>query len=187
VTDGLIGTWLSDMVQRALEAPDVGDPNWGALVPGGSVAPWALVLDGNAVGGDWSQTSGLDVWSSEMDSGVQSVSASRDFSRAAPYHRSVTSSVSVYASADSAMALGMGGPGESVPAPALGDQATEFKTGDSGGGREAPTVTYTVDVRRGAVVTSVQETGVVYSLNSSAEAEAFAATADARAASALSE
>jgi len=187
IIDETIGAWLSDMVQRTDTAPDVGSPNWTGLVPGGDVAPWLLVLDSGSVGSDWNQTSGLELWSNEMGVGVQSLSAARTFNRSAPFQRSVTSTVSAFSSPDSAMALGMSGPGSSVPAPTLGDQATEFKTVNSGGGRDAPTVTYTVNVRRGAVVTSVQETGVTYSLDSAAEAESLASAADARVASVLSQ
>jgi hypothetical protein len=186
VTDSQIGAWLSSMVQRATVAPDVGNPDWHSLMPA-QPQPWRFVLDSGSVGRDWAQTSGLQVSSSELDGSVQSVSASRAFSRSAPYQRTLTSMATVFPTADQAVAVGMVGAGAAVPSPTLGDQSAEFKTADSGGGREAPTVTYTVDVRRGAVVASVQETGVVYSLDSPAEPETFAARADALAASVLSE
>jgi hypothetical protein len=189
VTDRQMMAWLSQMVERASAAPDLGTPDWSARLPGAArTEPWLLLLDRGSMGGDWKQASGLQLESNELGGQVLSVTASRDFKLGAPYQRSLTSSATVYASADDAMLEGMGGPGTEISAPPLGDQATEFKTPvDSGGGREAPTVTYTVDIRRGAVVTTVQETGVVYSLDSSAETESFAAKADARAAALLSE
>ena len=178
VTDSQISAWVTQMVDRASAAPDVGPPDWSRLLPGTArTAPWLVLLDRASVGGDWTQATGLQLVSNELGGQALSVTASRDFELGAPYQRSLTSSATVYPSADDAVAQGMGGPGTEIAAPPLGDQATEFKMAESGGGREAPTVTYTVDVRRGAVVIAVQETGVVYSLDSPAETEGFATKA----------
>lgn len=75
----------------------------------------------------------------------------------------------------------MTSPGEQIDAPALGEAAVAFRQSEAGG-EEAPSVTYSVDVRRGSMVMSTQETGVAWSLDSPDEVFALAAALDAQAA-----
>jgi hypothetical protein len=178
LSDAQVAGWLSRMVDRANAAPDAAAFDWTQVMPD-QPGPWRLILDSVAVGGDWQPQSGLELVAHDLGGQVQSVSASRDFTHTGVVRRTLTSAATVFNSATNAMAQ-MTGPGDAITAPALGDQSAEFKETDSNEANEAPTVTYTIDVRHGAIVSTTQETGVLYSLQSPAETEALATTADAR-------
>jgi hypothetical protein len=92
----------------------------------------------------------------------------------------------VFASADAAGAQGMHAEGTKIDAPQLGDASAAFRQVDSGDG-DAPTVTYTLNVRRGSMVMSTQETGVTYSFDSPDEVFGMATALDGRAAQLLTQ
>lgn len=177
VGDDQIASWLSRMATQA--AAPITPFDW-TQVP----KAWPLLMDQSTVGTDWAQDTGLELTADELGGQTQSVSAVRAFKRLGPeYQRTLTSIATVFPSADVASADGMGGPGSAIDAPSLGDQATAFKA-NVPGGRDAPTVTFTINVRHGAVVLTTQETGVTWSLTSPAEVETLAGLADMRAATA---
>jgi hypothetical protein len=178
VGDDQVAEWTDQLVQRANVAEPAAAFNWAALMPD-SPSPWSLVLTQSDVGDAWQPQTGLDLSSHEMDSQVQSVSATRTFAHDAPLSRTLTSLVTVYPSADQATTSGVDSAGTSIAAPHLGDQSAGFVQHDAGDG-DAPRVTYTFVVRHGAVVTRTVEEGVAWSLVSPDEARQFATRADAR-------
>lgn len=183
VSDDQIATWLTRMVNRS--ASSIAPFDWTQALPQ-QPRPWPLLLDQPSVGSDWAQTTGLELTSNELGGQVQTITAARLFERVGPeYQRTLTSVATAYASPAAAAAQGMSGPGSSIDAPALGDQATAFQLNQPGG-HDAPTVIYTIDARHGAVVLTTQEIGVTWSLDSPDEVTAFAQQADARATGVLS-
>jgi hypothetical protein len=185
VTDDQVSGWLSTLASRANSAPGAPPLDWSQVLAGQPLAS-TLVLDQPTVGDDWDQQTGLQMTSQELGGTPSAVSAAREFSRTGAYRRTLSSTATVYDSAADASTLGMTAPGKAIDMPALGDQATGFKALDSGDAGDAPEVTYTINVRRGPVVVTTQETGVAYSLDSPEEALGFATAADGHAAALLS-
>ena len=184
VGDADVAGWLSTMAARAAAAPDIGPLDWSQVRPDQPL-PWQFVLDTPSMGDDWDPQTGLQLSTQELGGTVQSMSATRTYSRAGAYRRMLSSSATAYPSPDAATTLGMSGPGDEISAPGLGDQTTAFKATIAGGVRDAPQVTYTVNIRRGTLVLTTQETGVAYSLDAPDETVGFATMADARAAELL--
>lgn len=181
VSDDQVASWFAAFVGQP--APAATD--WTQLLPDQPRA-WQFLLDAGLVGGDWQQDTGLELRSREQSGQVQSVSAAREFSRPVPYQRTVTSTATVFGSASAAAAQGMNGDGTKIDAPSMGEASVAFRRTESGGG-DAPTVTYDVRVRRGAIVMSTEETGVVWSLDAPDEAFGLAAALDAHAAQLLTQ
>ncbi len=180
VGDSDIGAWLSLMVGRSQSAA-TGAWDWSS--PFSDQAPaWSLLLDSASVAEDWQQQTGLELTTDELGGQVQSVAAAREFTRTGAYRRTLVSAATVYASNDAASTQGLQGEGTAIPAPSLGDEATAFRVNEGGDGHDSPTVTYTINARRGRVVITTQETGVVWSLDSPDEAVGLARLADAHAA-----
>jgi hypothetical protein len=179
VSDDQVTAWLSRLIQRLDAAPRGPAFDWTQLMAG-QPNVWSLVLDAGLAGDDWQQQTGLELTSTYQAGQVASVSATREFDRTGAVSRTLRSSASVFPSPDAASASGMAGDGTSIDAPALGDEASAFRAARPGG-REAPTVTYTINVRHGSVVLTTEETGVAYSLDSPDEAFALATAADAHA------
>jgi hypothetical protein len=178
VADDQIATWLSQMLQRASQAPVAPPFDWGEVFPT-QPQVWTFVLDAGLVGSDWQQQTGLEL-KSDVDGGQTTLTATREFSRTGAFRRTLDSTASVFASADAA-AQAMSGPGDAIDAPALGDASAAFKAAEGGTGHDTPMVTYTVYVRRGTMLMTTQETGVSYSLDSPGEAFALAGATDAHA------
>jgi hypothetical protein len=186
VSDDQVAAWLSRLLERADAAPRGQPVDWSQLLPGQPL-PWQFVLDDSLVGSDWQAETGLELSSREEPGGqVDSVSAAREFSRTGAFRRTLRSTVSVFGSADAASAVDMTEAGSAIDAPALGDAAAAFRL-DEPGGREAPTFTYTVDVRRGSLIFSTEETGVAWSLDSPDELFVLASAVDAHAAQLLNQ
>ncbi|MBV8714274.1 MAG: hypothetical protein JOZ65_04325 [Chloroflexi bacterium] len=185
VGDDQITTWLSDLLQRASDAPMGPVFDWTQALPN-QPQPWMFVLDAGLVGSDWQQQTGLELSAREQDGQAASVIAAREFNRTGAFRRTLDSSATVFAS-DDAATQAMTGPGTAIDAPALGDDATAFRAAEGGVGHETPSVSYTVNVRRGDLVMTTQETGVAWSLDSPGEAFALASAIDARASQLLSQ
>ena len=183
VGDDQIVGWLAQMIDRSDPAPAPAAVDWRQLLPD-QPAAWNFLLDAGQVGSDWLPRSGLELRSSGDEGQLDEVSASRSFARSGAFRRTLTSTATVYRSFDAASA-GMTSAGEQIDAPALGEAAAAFRHTEAGG-EDAPTVTYSVDVRRGSVVMSTQEIGVAWSLDSPDEVFALAAALDTRSAEQLS-
>lgn len=179
VGDDQIVGWLAQMIDRSEAAPQVAAVDWAHTLPD-QPAPWNFVMDAGMVASDWLPRSGLELRSSSTAGDVDEVSASRSFGRSGAFRRTLTSTATAHRSLDAALAA-MTSPGEQIDAPALGEAAVAFRQSEAGG-QEAPSVTYSVDVRRGSMVMSTQETGVAWSLDSPGEVFALAAALDAQAA-----
>jgi len=179
VGDDQIVGWLGQMIDRADPAAELVDMDWTQLMPD-EPAPWKFVMDAGMVGSDWLPKSGLELRSVGAAGQIDQVSASRSFARSGAFRRTLTSTATVYRSLEAA-APRMTGRGEQIDAPALGEAAAAFRETEIGD-HDAPSVTYRVDVRRGSVVMSTEETGVAYSLDSPDEVFALAAALDANAA-----
>jgi hypothetical protein len=87
--------------------------------------------------------------------------------------------VTVYASAEAASTQGMSGPGTRIDVPPMGDQSAGFRQLERTSA-ETGDVLYTIKVRSGAVVASIEEEGAAASLTSPDEAVALARLAAAR-------
>jgi hypothetical protein len=183
VGDDQIVGWLAQMIDRSNAVPELAAVDWSQLM-GDEPAPWNFVMDAGMVGSDWLPRSGLELRSSSDGGSIDSVSASRAFARSGPFRRTLTSTATVYRSPDAASAR-MSSPGAQIDAPQLGEAAAAFRASEAGG-EDAPSVTYSVDVRRGSVVMSTRETGVAWSLDSPDELFALATTLDARSAQLIS-
>jgi hypothetical protein len=79
------------------------------------------------------------------------------------------------------------GEGTPIDAPALGDAAAAFRAAEGSADHEAPTVTYTLDVRHANLVLSTVETGVAWSLDSPDELLGLATAADSHASQLLNQ
>ena len=185
VSDDQVTGWMSRFIQRSDAAPRGADLDWTQLLPG-QPSVWALVLDAGLTGSDWQQQTGLELSSIEEGGQVASVTAAREFARTGAFRRTLRSSATQFAVLDAASTTGMESEGTPIAdAPALGDATAAFRAATPGG-REAPTVTYTIDVRRASLVLTTEETGVAWSLDSPDEAFALATAVDAQAAQLLS-
>jgi hypothetical protein len=170
-----VTAWLEIMTDRAQTAPDQPPFDWARLAPN---LPWSLVLDQGDVGGDWDQATGLELTSRAVASDGPSLVADVSYARTGGlYRRTLTSEVMVFGSAAAAAQAMTAGPGTAIVVPPLAEQTTAFRRVESD-----PTgtgdVLYSINVRRGPIVTSVQDDGASTSLTSPDEAVDLARKAD---------
>jgi hypothetical protein len=185
-TDDQVAAWLSRLIQRSDAAPRGAEFDWSQLLPG-QPPVWPLVMDAGLAGDDWQQQTGLELKSTEAGGQVASVSATREFARTGAFQRTLRSSATRFASVEAASSDGMMGEGTPIDAPALGDAAAAFRAADGSADHEAPTVTYTLDVRHANLVLSTVETGVAWSLDSPDELLGLATAADSHASQLLNQ